>query len=106
VNDFFGQPLSIGDEVAFEQPGYRNLIKGKIVSFTPKFVNVQWTNPIYADHPHGTQKFRVSPSDVVRSPRKTLELMGRLLAVVPVESQLLNHSTVDAVVAEINNGKA
>jgi hypothetical protein len=38
--DFFGRELQIGDEVAFCKPQYRELVKGKVVGFTPKNVRV------------------------------------------------------------------
>ena len=34
--DFSGKPLNIGDEVAFMQVGYRNLMRGTIVSMSEK----------------------------------------------------------------------
>lgn len=43
--DFFGQRLALGDYVAFEQPSYRNLVLGRVVSFTPKQVRLVWNNP-------------------------------------------------------------
>jgi len=45
MKDFAGQPLAVGDYVAFMKPRYRELCLGKITSFTAKKVHVafkQW----------------------------------------------------------------
>ena len=42
MRDFFGNELVVGDEVAFCEPGYRNLITGKIQHFTPQKVRVEY----------------------------------------------------------------
>lgn len=42
MKDFFGNELRVGDEVAFCEPGYRNLIIGKIQHFTPQKVRVEY----------------------------------------------------------------
>ena len=42
MRDFFGNELVVGDEVAFCEPGYRNLITGKIQNFTPQKVRVEY----------------------------------------------------------------
>lgn len=44
MRDFFGNELVVGDEVAFCEPGYRTLILGKILNFTPQKVRVQYTD--------------------------------------------------------------
>lgn len=44
MRDFFGNKLVVGDEVAFCEPGYRNLVVGKIQHFTPEKVRVQYLN--------------------------------------------------------------
>lgn len=40
--DFFGQPLAIGDEVAFMCPNYRWMIMGKVIKFTPKTILLEY----------------------------------------------------------------
>ena len=42
MKDFFGQELTIGDWVAFTRPNYRDLVVGRIISFTPKKVHVSY----------------------------------------------------------------
>lgn len=42
MKDFFGNELKAGDEVAFCEPGYRNLVIGKILNFTPEKVRVKY----------------------------------------------------------------
>jgi hypothetical protein len=79
VTDFFGQNLEIGDEVAFEEPGYRNLVKGTIVSFTPKQMNVEWTRR------SDKVMFRIYPQDCVLSPKKALKILNEVYEMVPIE---------------------
>lgn len=40
--DIFGNVLELGDVVAFNTPGYRGLILGTIVKFTPQKLRVQY----------------------------------------------------------------
>lgn len=42
MRDFFNQPLEVGDIVAFIPNGYRDLVRGRIVAFTPKQVRIGW----------------------------------------------------------------
>jgi hypothetical protein len=44
MRDFFNQPMSVGDVVAFIPNGYRDLVRGRIVAFTPKQVRIAYTN--------------------------------------------------------------
>ena len=44
VRDFFGHQLSVGDVVAVIPNGYRDLVRGRIVAFTPKQVRISYTN--------------------------------------------------------------
>lgn len=46
--DIFGNILELGDIVAFNTPGYRGLMLGTIVKFTPQKLRVQypsWSGP-------------------------------------------------------------
>ena len=40
MNDFWGNKLSVGDEVALEAKNYRNIVKGVVIGFTPQQVMV------------------------------------------------------------------
>ena len=40
ATDFFGNIITVGDEVAFMQIGYRQLLKGIVVKLTDKMVFV------------------------------------------------------------------
>lgn len=42
--DKLGNELKIGDEVIFIAPGYRMLVVGKITSFTPKMLKIEYIN--------------------------------------------------------------
>ena len=41
MRDFIGRELRVWDEVVFVQLGYRNLLKGTIVSMTAKTIMIQ-----------------------------------------------------------------
>jgi len=43
MKDLIGRELAINDYVALMLPGYRSLIVGRIVKFTPKKVRVAYT---------------------------------------------------------------
>jgi len=62
MKDFFGNELEIGDEVAFNPPVYKGIVKGTIVKFTPKMVKVSYD-------PHGkqyTNETAVFPRELVK----------------------------------------
>ena len=44
MKDLFEQTLAVGDVVAFIPPNYRELAKGRIISFTPKQVRISYIN--------------------------------------------------------------
>ena len=44
MRDFLGNELKIGDFVAFPRPSYRGLCVGRIISFTPKSIRLEYTN--------------------------------------------------------------
>jgi len=48
--DVFGNELFVGDTVAAKVPTYSNLIIGTIISFTPKGVWLEYTNPFNSKH--------------------------------------------------------
>lgn len=47
MKDFIGQPLEVGDTVAFSNLSYRNLERGIIDSFTPKMIRIKYTDRRY-----------------------------------------------------------
>jgi hypothetical protein len=63
MNDFFGQPLTIGDKVAFMEPGYRNMVIGTIVSFAPQSMLIEWKKACI-----GLQTFRATSAQVIKKP--------------------------------------
>jgi hypothetical protein len=65
MNDFFGQPLSIGDTVAFMRPSYRDMVTGKITKFTPQTIVIEWKHPFYTE----LQTFRATSSQVIKKPK-------------------------------------
>jgi hypothetical protein len=64
MNDFFGQPLAVGDEVAFMRPSYREMTIGKIIKFTPHTIVIEWKHPFYTE----LQTFRATPNQVIKKP--------------------------------------
>ena len=48
INDIFGQPLAIGDTVAFNEPYYKSLLIGKILRFGKKKVTLEDPHPSLA----------------------------------------------------------
>jgi hypothetical protein len=71
MNDFFGQPLAIGDTVAFMEPDYRNMVTGTIVSFAPKSMLIEWNkNYRFALSASGThlRTFRATSEQVIKKP--------------------------------------
>jgi len=64
MNDFFGQPLAVGDEVAFMCPYYRHMAMGNIIKFTPHTIAIEWKHPFYKE----LQTFRATPNQVIKKP--------------------------------------
>jgi hypothetical protein len=73
MNDFFGQPLALNDEVAFTAPNYRWLCKGKVIAFTSKKVRVEYFNNWnYGNGNTGIRsEYLSSPDFLIKSPNKT-----------------------------------
>jgi hypothetical protein len=67
MNDFFGQPLVVGDEVAFMDPDYRNMITGKIISFAPKSMLIEWVK-VYSERWSVVKTFRATQNQVIKKP--------------------------------------
>ncbi len=72
MQDFFNQPLNIGDEVAFMEPHYRNMTLGKIISFAPKSMLIEWVKE-YRAAKDGSKPFiktfRAWPDQVIKKPQ-------------------------------------
>lgn len=49
MKDFLGNTLEVGDEVVFMRLNYRDLMKGKVVAFTPKNVRLGWKSKTYGE---------------------------------------------------------
>jgi hypothetical protein len=60
VKDVAGKSLSVGDAVAIAETGYRNLVIGTVVKFTPKGMKVKYPHPYPLDLNHETETFRAS----------------------------------------------
>lgn len=70
MQDFFNQPLNIGDEVAVIEPDYRNLITGTIISFAPKSMLIEYIKD-YSHRLDGGKKyptvtFRATSNQVIK----------------------------------------
>ncbi len=42
MKDFLGTEIQLGDMVVLTQPNYRNLVRAKVIAFTPKKVRVEY----------------------------------------------------------------
>ena len=78
MKDFFGQNLAIGDQVAFEAPGYRHLALGIIVSFTPKNVRLEYLNTWNYGSPGRLEEFLTSSQSLIKKQDKTLRVFSLL----------------------------
>ena len=65
MKDFQGVKLHMGDVVAFTAPGYRNLVKGKIIAFTPQQIRLEYVNS-WNYKPGMTDTFLTHPTRVVK----------------------------------------
>lgn len=64
MKDFLGKELSIGDGVVLIRPNYRQLIKAKVIRFTPKMVVVEYVDTMW---PYEQQvKARQTPDQLVK----------------------------------------
>lgn len=63
MKDFLGQPLAVGDRVAFIENGYRNLKKGVVTAFTPQKVRIEYPNRFRHSASYKTLRF---PSEVIK----------------------------------------
>ena len=62
--DIFGNPLFVGDTVAFNRPKYKCLITGKIAKVNAQQVTIEWVDPSYRTHTSdGTQGKLVRTSE-------------------------------------------
>ena len=74
MKDFFGTELKEGDEVAFMEPHYRNMIIGKIVSFAPKSMLIEWVKDYGGVRRDGgpnlvpNKTFRATSEQVIKKP--------------------------------------
>lgn len=70
--DFQGVELSVGDWVAATVSRYRNLVRGKVVAFTPKMVRVQTTKG--GNQGWNMDTFLAKTTDVIRLTKQDYEL--------------------------------
>ena len=71
MKDFFGQDLSIGDQVAFTEPHYRNMVPGKITKFTTQFIMIEWNrnyNNTLGNSKPFLKTFRATSLQVIKKP--------------------------------------
>ena len=62
MQDLFGNELTVGDRVAVTPKGYKCIMVGKVLGFTPKMVRVEYS---WASPPITEQVLR-DPTDVVK----------------------------------------
>lgn len=69
MQDFFGSKLEVGDEVAITPHGYKHLVLGTVVTFTPKMVKVSY---MQEDYRYGGCPVR-SPVMILRNPTEVVK---------------------------------
>ena len=74
MKDFFGSELKVGDQVAFMCPHYRYMIMGKILSFAPQSMLIEWTKDYGNTRLDGgpnlvpNRTFRATSEQVIKKP--------------------------------------
>ena len=66
MRDFFNTELTVGDTVAFMAPGYRNLVKGTIIRFTPKMVIIEYLNNWNFSNPGYPCEIKQTPDQIIK----------------------------------------
>jgi hypothetical protein len=66
MKDFLDKELNIGDEVIVVAPSYRQLIRAKIIAFTPKQVRVSFQNTWNYNDPGKYTEFLQPPDQLVK----------------------------------------
>ena len=67
MKDFFGQEIKMGDSVALTPHGYKDLVMGTVIDFTPQKVRVSYMRT----HNFGVQRedsILRDPSNLVKAP--------------------------------------
>lgn len=67
MQDFFGNMLMVGDQVAVTPHGYKNLVLGTVVGFTPKMVRVAYMRSRDRRDARPAEVLRL-PTDLVKKP--------------------------------------
>ena len=67
AKDFFGNEINIGNEVAFMQTKYRNLLKGKVVKITEHTVLIEHkpTNTLKTETRQEHSQVIVNPKQLI-----------------------------------------
>ena len=68
MNDFFGQELKIGDKVALTPHGYKNLVIGNVIGFTPQKVRISYMRQQTWRHSMEPTEILRNPTNIVKSP--------------------------------------
>lgn len=62
--DYWGIPISIGDEVAFILTNYRQMVTGRIINISAKTALIEYIHPTYKS----TDEARRDPSNIIKKP--------------------------------------
>lgn len=65
MRDFFNNDLAVGDRVALTPHGYKSLVVGWVVGFTPQMVKVSYSRQRAGKDPVVSEILR-SPKDVIK----------------------------------------
>ena len=69
--DYWGIPISIGDEVAFILTNYRQMVTGKIISISAKTALIEYIHPTY----RSTDDARREPANIIKKPTPTTKVV-------------------------------
>lgn len=67
MRDFFGNELAVGDRVALTPHGYKSLVVGWVMGFTPKMVKVTYCRQRAGKAPEMTEILR-DPKEIIKDP--------------------------------------
>jgi len=67
MRDFFNNNLAIGDRVALTPHGYKSLVIGQVVGFTPRMVKVSYARRIAGKKDPVVSEILRSPKDVIKA---------------------------------------
>jgi hypothetical protein len=69
--DYWGIPISIGDEVAFILTNYRQMVTGRIISISAKTALIEYIHPTYKSVDEAMR----DPANIIKKPTPTTKAL-------------------------------